>query len=139
MDALTGNHDSQVQLIAATHSPLVLASLEPAFDSDKDAWFDLDLAEGKVELAKRAYVRLGEVGNWLTSEAFDLAEPRSLEGERAVRAALDVLHAKNPTIKDVEAADRQLREAGLPDLDPFWVRWSYFADQIKGLDASEKT
>lgn len=131
MDALTGNHDSQVQLIAATHSPLVLASLEPLFDAEQDAWFDLDLERDKVALNKRTYVRLGEVGNWLTSEAFDLDEPRSFEGERAVRAALGVLHAKAPTLGAVEDADKQLRDAGLPDIDPFWVRWSYFVDQIK--------
>ena len=29
-----------VQLIAATHSPLILASAEPFFDDTKDAWFD---------------------------------------------------------------------------------------------------
>lgn len=131
MDALTGNHDSQVQLIAATHSPLVLASLEPLFDAEQDAWFDLDLERDKVALNKRTYVRLGEVGNWLTSEAFDLDEPRSFEGERAVRAALGVLHAKAPTLGAVEDADKQLRDAGLPDIDPFWVRWSYFVAQIK--------
>lgn len=71
MDVLTGDHAASVQLIAATHSPLVLASVEPHFDASKDAWFDLDLEGGQVELRRRPYVRLGEVGNWLTSDAFD--------------------------------------------------------------------
>lgn len=131
MDALTGTHGSKVQLIAATHSPLVLASMEPFFDADKDAWFDLDLEQRNVVLRKRPYIRHGEVGNWLVSEAFDLKEPRSLEGERAVRAACDVLGAKNPALADVEAADKQLRDAGLPDIDPFWVRWDYFVEQAR--------
>lgn len=129
VQTLTEDAGASVQLIAATHSPLVLASVEPTFDAEMDAWFDLDLEDEKVELRRRPYVRLGEVGNWLTSEAFDLAEPRSLEGERAVRAARAVLHAKSPSLAEVEAADEQLREAGLPDIDPFWVRWAYFVEQ----------
>ncbi len=98
VQTLTDDAGASVQLIAATHSPLVLASVEPLFDAEKDAWFDLDLEDHKVELRKRTYVRLGEVGNWLTSEAFDLQEPRSLDGERAVRAARALLHAKTPTL-----------------------------------------
>lgn len=127
----TEKSGASIQLIAATHSPLVLASVEPLFDVGQDAWFDLDLESQKVELRKREYVRLGEVGNWLVSEAFDLKEPRSLEGERAVRAATAVLSAGQPSLAEVEAADKQLREAGLPDIDPFWVRWDYFVEQAR--------
>ena len=131
VQTLTGDDGAWVQLIAVTHSPLVLASVEPTFDANDDAWFDIDLEDGIVELRKRTYVRLGEVGNWLTSEAFDLAEPRSLDGERALRAALNVLQAKAPTLDDIEAVDKQLHEAGLPDIDPFWVRWDYFVEEAK--------
>ncbi|MFL5345615.1 MAG: AAA family ATPase [Hyalangium sp.] len=138
VQTLTEDEGASVQLIAATHSPLVLASVEPLFDVEKDAWFDLDLEGGQVELRKREYVRLGEVGNWLVSDAFDLKEPRSLEGERAVRAARDVLSAKAPSLEEIEAADKQLREAGLPDIDPFWVRWDYFVEQAKKAAAAEK-
>lgn len=138
VQTLTNDAGAAVQLIAATHSPLVLASVEPMFDVDKDAWFDLDLEGQKVELRKRPYVRLGEVGNWLTSEAFDLAEPRSLEGERAVQAAQALLNAEGPSLEQIEAADKQLREAGLPDIDPFWVRWDYFVEQAKKANAAEK-
>ncbi|HEX2569637.1 MAG TPA: ATP-binding protein [Polyangia bacterium] len=135
VQTLTDDAGASVQLIAATHSPLVLASMEPLFDADKDAWFDLDLEAQKVELRKREYVRLGEVGNWLVSEAFDLKEPRSLEGERAVRAATDVLSAEKPSLAEIEAADKQLRDAGLPDIDPFWVRWDYFVEQARKANA----
>jgi len=138
VQTLTDDASASVQLIAATHSPLVLASLEPLFDVEQDAWFDLDFEGQKVELRKRPFVRLGEVGNWLTSEAFDLAEPRSIEGERAVRAARDVLGAKSPSREQIDAADRQLREAGLPDIDPFWVRWDYFVQEARRANASEK-
>jgi hypothetical protein len=131
VQTLTDDAGASVQLIAATHSPLVLASVEPFFDMNQDAWFDLDLEGQKVELRKRPYVRHGEVGNWLVSEAFDLKEPRSLEGERAVRAATGVLSTGQASLADVEAAEKQLREAGLPDIDPFWVRWDYFVEQAK--------
>lgn len=130
MDALTGEHDSQVQLIAATHSPLVLASLEPLFDAEKDAWFDLDLEDRSVVLRKRTYIRQGEVGNWLVSSAFDLKEPRSLEGERAVKEAERLMQQQKPPREEIEAADQGLRDAGLPDIDTFWVRWRYFRDRV---------
>ncbi len=133
MDILTGQHGSRVQLVAVTHSPLVLASVEPLFDADQDAWFDLDLDRTNkpysVKLTPRIYVRHGEVGNWLTSEAFNLKEPRSIAGERAMVAALTLMGQEAPSDAAVAAADKALREAGLPDIDPFWVRWGYFRDR----------
>ncbi|ATB37854.1 hypothetical protein CYFUS_003279 [Cystobacter fuscus] len=131
MDALTGSHRSRVQLITATHSPLVLASVEPLFDVKKDAWFDLDLEEARVVLRKREFVRRGEVSNWLTSEAFDLRKARSLEAESAIETALALLRQKDPKWQDVESADQKLRAAGLPDIDPFWVRWGQFVEERK--------
>jgi predicted ATPase len=129
MDALTGKHGSRVQLIATTHSPLVLASVEPTFDIDDDAWFDLDLEQRNVVLRRRPFVCHGEVGNWLVSEAFDLKEPRSLEGEQAIAAAQAAFDAAAPSAKSIEEADQRLRRAGLPDIDPFWVQWGYFKEQ----------
>jgi predicted ATPase len=129
MGALTGNHGSKVQLIVSTHAPLVLASVEPTFDAEQDAWFDLDLEQRQVVLRKRPYVRHGEIGNWLVSEAFDLKEPRSLEGEQAIAAAQAVLDAAAPTAKAIGEADQGLRKAGIPDIDPFWVQWGYFKEQ----------
>lgn len=137
MDALTGQHGSRVQLIAATHSPLVLASVEPVFDSQQDAWFDLDLVGSRVTLQRRPFVRHGEVGNWLVSEAFDLAEPRSLEGEQAIARAQALLKAKSPAAEQIARADKALRAAGLPDIDPFWVRWGYFVERRSGAKSSQ--
>lgn len=135
MEVLTGTHDCKVQLVAATHSPLILASLEPYFDAEQDAWFDLDLEDRAVVLRKRPYVRFGEVGNWLVSEAFDLKEPRSMEGEEAVTVATGILGADKPSLAEIEEADRKLRAAGLPDIDPFWVRWDYFVEQARRANA----
>lgn len=130
MGALTGAHDCAVQLLAATHSPLVLASLEPLFDAAQDAWFDIDQEGRSVVLRKRPYIRQGEVGNWLVSGAFDLKEPRSLQGEEAVSEAERLMQGEAPLKEEVEAADRGLRQAGLPDIDTFWVRWRYFRDRV---------
>lgn len=132
MDALTGKHSSKVQLIAATHSPLVLASVEATFDADRDAWFDLDLEQRSVVLRKRPYVRQGEVGNWLVSDAFDLDEPRSREGELAVVDAEKLMQEEAPAKAAIQTADEALRKAGLPDIDTFWVRWRYFRDRSMG-------
>jgi predicted ATPase len=127
--------DADVQLLVSTHAPLVLASVEASFDRDRDAWFDLDLDRTAkpptIKLTKRPYIRHGEIGNWLVSDAFDLKEPRSLEGEKAVAAAETLMQAKTPPSKDaVRDADEALRTAGLPDIDTFWVRWRYFRDEV---------
>ena len=131
------NRAAEIQLIAATHSPLVLASAEPTFDPRKDAWFDLDLdREGRervVSLRRRAFVRHGEVGHWLTSEAFDLASARSLEAEDAIEQAKKLLKRREqPGLDEARRVDAVLRKAKLPDIDPFWVRWGAFMEQLEG-------
>ncbi len=136
MGALTETHYVSVQMIFTTHSPLVLASMEPIFDSEKDAWFDFDLYQtkngGQVQLQKRDFVRRGEVSNWLTSEAFDLKEPRSLEAEEALVEALGLLRTTpKPPIEEFEKVDKRLRGV-LGDIDGFWVRWSYHMEQLRG-------
>lgn len=129
MSAITGEHDAKVQLIATTHSPLVLASVESQFDPDKDSWFDLDMDQERreVTLQKRPYVRRGDVSNWLTSEAFDLKMARSLEAEEAIMAARAVLLEPIPNAQEIRRVDGLLRSS-LGDIDPFWVRWSAFRD-----------
>jgi len=123
--------DAKVQLVAATHSPLVMASAEPTFDREKDAWLDLDLnrTTGIVELRRRAFVRHGEVSNWLTSEAFDLESARSLEAEGAITDARALLRLQDEAPhEDIDRVDRALR-AVLGDIDPFWVRWSAYVER----------
>lgn len=130
------HRDAKVQLIAATHSPLVLASAEPYFSRDTDAWFDLDLDRNNVILRKRDFVQHGEISNWLTSEAFDFKSARSLEAEQAIEQAKAVLRELAPSQKAITEADRNLRAARLPDIDPFWVRWGkYVEDKRKSNHA----
>jgi len=64
------HRQATIQIVTATHSPLVLASTEPYFDAERDAWFDLDLERhgrtAEVKLTRREFVRHGDVSNWLT-------------------------------------------------------------------------
>ncbi len=125
MEALAGPHAVSVQMIATTHSPLVLASTEPCFDVEKDAIWELDLVKDKVELKEFPFSRLGDVNQWLTSAAFDLKEPRSLEAEEAITKALALAKLPAPSKKRIDEVDRLLRNA-LSDVDRFWVRWTEF-------------
>ncbi len=136
MKALAGK--AAVQIIGATHSPLLLASLEPIFEPEEDAWFDLDLerrnGSSQVLLRKREFVRLGEVSDWLTSEAFDLKIARSLEAEEAMDSAFRLLaRQEEASAEEVRAVDESLRTV-LPDIDRFWVRWSAFAEKHLGVE-----
>ena len=87
-------------------------------------------------LRKRDYIRQREVGNWLVSDAFDLKEPRSLEGEQAVAAAEALMRAQRPGQAAIKSADMALRKAGLPDIDTFWVRWRSFRDRHASVGAA---
>lgn len=125
MEALTGDHDIPVQLIAATHSPMVLASVESRFETERDGVWELDLREGEVVLSEFPWSRRGDANAWLTSSVFDLAEPRSIEAEEAMKDALELLRCSEPSKEAVETVDGKLR-AALGDTDRFWVRWTQF-------------
>ena len=77
----------RVQLVAATHAPLVLASVEAVFEEGRDRLFHLDLRDGQVQLDEECWAKQGDVVNWLVSETFGLRQGRSIEAERAIEAA----------------------------------------------------
>lgn len=117
---------AQVQLIAATHSPLVMASVEPMFDPERDAWFDLDLEDSRAVLTRRDWQRHGDASDWLMSEAFDLKSARSIEAERALEET--ALAMSEPDFNQAQARALHTRLQGLlGDTDPFWVRWRFVA------------
>lgn len=125
--------NAEVQILTATHSPLVMASVEPFFDAGSDAWFDLDFeADDKsnpsVKLTKRPFVRQGDVSNWLTSQAFDLKSARSLEAEKVLQEASIALGSSTFDAHEAKQLDARLREV-LGDTDPFWMRWRFIAEK----------
>ena len=132
------NQSAEIQLIGATHSPLILASAEPFFDRSKDAWFDLDLERTDSGdktfacLRRRELVSRGDVSNWLTSEAFDLKSARNLDAEAAIEAAKALLRRpEESNLREAKRIDQALRKAGLSDIDPFWVRWGFHMEKLE--------
>lgn len=129
MKELTSRPD--VQLITATHSPLIMASVEPLFDERKDAWFDLDLEQGQVMLRKRPFVPMGDVSSWLTSEAFDLKSARATPNETLIQRAADLLDKPGATRDELDAMEKKLVKA-LNPTDDFLFNWRYIR-KSKGL------
>lgn len=120
MDKLTKK--AEVQLITATHSPLVMASVEPLFDEEKDAWFDLDFERKKVVLRRRDFEKHGDAGTWLISEAFDLKSGRPLEYEKLIEEASALLEKPQPNRLQIEKMNEKLVQA-LGPRDEFLFRW----------------
>jgi hypothetical protein len=124
--ALTSSTAAYVQLIAATHSPLVLASVEPSLDTEKDKLFSLELTDGMVSLREKAWAKQGDVINWLVSDSFGLRQGRSIEAEKAIEAAeawmRDDKKSLPPDLQTRESIHAELVRV-LPGHDPFWPRW----------------
>lgn len=119
---------ADVQIITATHSPLIMASVEPLFDKEMDAWFDLDFERKKVVLTRRDFEKHGDAGNWLTSEAFDLETGRSVEYEALVKKAAELLEMEHPATNDIVRVNEELVTALSPK-DEFLFRWRYICNK----------
>ena len=130
MDRLT-NRDTGVQLIAATHSPLVLASMEPHFDEDSDRLFHLKVRDGQVRLDTVQWAPQGDALNWLVSDIFGLRQARSLEAERVIDAAQAFMLGdtkQNPDdLREQDQIQREL-ERVLAGHDTFWPRWVVWSE-----------
>ena len=122
-----------IQLIATTHSPLVMASLEPHFDAEKDAWFDLDLvrdngSKPEVQLTNRPFRKYGDAESWLHSRAFDMSSTRSIEGEALIGEAEKLMGQANPSLDDVKVVHQKLVDS-LDQMDEFLDYWRLFWDR----------
>jgi hypothetical protein len=126
---------AKLQVIASTHSPLVLASAEPFFDEQRDKLFTLTLDAGEVHLLEQPWAKQGDVVNWLVSDVFGLAQGRSLEAERAIEAAEAWMRGATSelpaTLATAEAIDAELKRV-LAGHDEFWPRWVLWQ---RGIDA----
>lgn len=124
--------DVHLQALATSHSPLVLASLEPVFEEDHDRLFWFDLQDTVVRFKPYPWAIQGDVVGWLTSEIFGLEQARSREGELAIEAAEAFMRGdveKLPKELNTKAKIQKELERTLPGLDPFWPRWIVEAKQ----------
>lgn len=126
MNKLTRN--AEVQLITATHSPLIMASVEPLFNSCNDAWFDLDFERKKVVLRRRDFEKHGDAAGWLISEAFDLKSGRPLEYEKLVAEAATLLEKEQQGVDRIKEMNGRLVAALKPG-DEFLFNWRYICKQ----------
>jgi hypothetical protein len=129
---------TQLQVIATTHAPLVLASMETHWDEVRDRLFNLELDDSGefVCVEEVPWARFGDASGWLTSPAFDLDSGYSLEAETAINAA-DLLIAGYvddlpENLTTAKAIHRELQRT-LDGADPFWGLWMpYYENQPKG-------
>lgn len=120
--------DLVIQMVAATHSPMILASMETAFDADTDVLYHLYGDGPKVKLEETPFVKYGDASGWLTSPLFGLRHARSREAEKAIEDAKALQLAEDASPDAVsEVSDRLKRH--LAGDDKFWPRWLYFAEQ----------
>ena len=137
--AVEATAELDMQVVATTHSPLVMSAAERFFDPARDRWFDLVLAEDSestgqpqlVELRNPHFERLGTVGHWLESgSAFGLPTDRgNTRAERLILKASEMADG-DATLEEVESLNRKLvRE--LEVNDPFLARWGYFLNHMR--------
>ncbi len=122
-----------LQLFISTHSPLVMASVEPRFESDKDRIFHFDLKrhtlmDREVVLEDLPFIRHGTVDAWLTSDVFEMRQARTVEAEEAIEEAKRLQMRDDVTQQEVqEVNDRLVRYLAADD--KFWPRWSFYAEK----------
>jgi hypothetical protein len=119
----------EMQLMVATHSPLVLASAESVFDPSLDKLFHLEMAQaGKVDFFEIPFIKYGPVDSWLTSQVFDLQQARSKEAEEIITRAIALQKLENPSSEEIKEVHNLLADI-LPPEDRFWPRWVFFASR----------
>lgn len=114
-----------VQLIATSHSPLVLASLLSIYEADHDRIWHVEVSEGKIWIDDFEWANHGDVDHWLTSPFFGLGKAAALPAERATKAARAFLRgepAPDVSLATKDAIEAELRRT-VPLSDPIWVRW----------------
>lgn len=125
INALRGRSGAVPQLLLASHSPLVAASLEPLFDPETDDLVRLEVCDGAVTVKQGGWAPQGDAANWLVSETFGLEQARSLDAERAVEAAEALMRGETDLPKGLDSrlAIHNALVKLLPAHDHFWPRW----------------
>lgn len=121
---LLASESVDIQILTATHSPLVLASLEPHFDVQVDKLLHLGLKDSAAYVEEVAWAKQGDVVNWLVSESFGLQQGRSLQAEQAIEAAEAFLRGEPVSLAlSTRAAIHERLVSALASHDDFWPRW----------------
>ena len=115
----------KIQIIASTHSPLVMASLEDVFDESKDRWLDFDFEKnGSISFTERDFEKLGTPESWLKSKAFDLKDTRSIDSSQKIRQIYELLKEKHLDKKRIRSLFNELVEKLSPlDNELFLIRY----------------
>ena len=137
VDRLARTQHAEVQIIAATHSPLVMASTEPIVTEGQDALFRLEAGDDGVVVRSLGVGPRGDVVSWLVKE-FGLKQARSLEAEEAAEARLRAERALAPPLDTPEAIDSALRRS-LPADDHFWARWIMTVPSLHPVPARRRS
>ncbi len=124
----------QIQFLVATHSPLVLTSSEPIFDSKVDGLFQLDLTSqslfgSEVSLNKHPFIPQGTASAWLESDVIGLAEERSIPAENLIERAKSLQRQEAPSVDEINQISNELASLLQAQHDEFWPRWVFFAEQ----------
>lgn len=96
----------EVSRLRATHSPLVLAPVEPGFDLTKDALWKFDLIDGAVQIDRDAWHKRGDSQMWLQSDVFDETSGYSVQAEGAMAHASVFVGSDVPTAPDANGRHR---------------------------------
>ena len=149
---------ASVQVFTATHSPLVLASLESAWVEESDDLFVLERDGRLISAEELPFTKEGDVSNWLASQVFGRVGGRSREAQLAIGAAMDFMAGRSPgaeakleALRDrfaelgssssvrpgtepeglVERVHEALRQT-LAGGDDFWVQWVVTYHETRG-------
>jgi predicted ATPase len=117
----------KLQLFVTTHSPIVLASVEPLVDAARDRLFHFDDHDAEVRVETLDWIKHGNALGWLASEAIGLeGGGRSIEAERAIGWADAFMLGDYDEIPEPmrsrEALDAELRRVLAAD-DEYWTYW----------------
>lgn len=120
-----------IQIIASTHSPLVLGSLEDVFDAKTDKWYDIDLVSDvsnalqEVVLQQREFKNYGEYSMWLTGEAFDFETSKTKHADDVYKEALAFIESGNKDLNKLEELNKKV-SAAFDEEAPFSIDWKIF-------------
>lgn len=122
------NDGMRAQILLTTHAPMILASMEPDFDSAEDKLFLFSVDNHTVRLQEQNLleVRQGDAANWLTSPLFGMDEARSLPAEAAILAAETFMRGQQDRLPETYRTAQGIHQhllRTLPAHDRFWARW----------------